>query len=69
LPRSNTREGYADGEDKIYYGVRNPDNTKWELHRLTTLTYGSPDRLTRNGWDARALTGDVDQKKIGRAHV
>jgi ATP-dependent RNA helicase RhlB len=31
-------------------------NTREEARRLE-------DRLTRNGWDARALTGDVDQKK------
>ena len=31
-------------------------NTREEARRLE-------DRLTRNGWDARALTGDVDQKR------
>jgi ATP-dependent RNA helicase RhlB len=31
-------------------------NTREEARRLE-------DRLTRNGWEARALTGDVDQKK------
>ncbi len=31
-------------------------NTREEARRLE-------DRLTRNGWQARALTGDVDQKK------
>jgi ATP-dependent RNA helicase RhlB len=31
-------------------------NTREDARRLE-------DRLTRNGWDARALTGDVDQKK------
>ena len=31
-------------------------NTREEARRLE-------DRLTRNGWDSRALTGDVDQKK------
>src|SRR5262249_59331452 len=31
-------------------------NTREEARRLE-------DRLTRNGWRARALTGDVDQKK------
>src|SRR5713226_3244805 len=31
-------------------------NTREEARRLE-------DRLARNGWDARALTGDVDQKK------
>jgi ATP-dependent RNA helicase RhlB len=35
-------------------------NTREEARRLE-------DRLTRNGWDARALTGDVDQKK--RLHI
>lgn len=42
------RAGYDDGEDKIYYGVRNALKTKWELHRNAELTYGSPDTLTRN---------------------
>jgi ATP-dependent RNA helicase RhlB len=31
-------------------------NTREEARRLE-------DRLTRNGWDARALTGDIDQKR------
>ena len=39
---------YANGETKIVYTVRNADNSKWEKNRFGTLSWGSPDTLTRN---------------------
>jgi hypothetical protein len=41
------RQGYADGDTPVFW-VRNANNTKSEKNRLGTLTYGAPDRLSRN---------------------
>lgn len=42
------RQEFSNGETKVVYVVRNADNTKWEINRFGTLTYGSPDTLSRN---------------------
>lgn len=42
------RQMFANGANKICYAVRNKDNTKWEINRFGTLTYGAPDTLSRN---------------------
>lgn len=41
------RDQFANGENEIVYMVRNATNTKWEKNRFGTLTYGTPDQLTR----------------------
>ena len=51
------RQGYADADATLFYGVRNSDNTKWELNRNATITYGTPDRLTRGVF--RSTNGDA----------
>lgn len=40
-------EAYSNG-DSPYYIVRNSTDTKWEHNRGGTLTYGTPNRLSRN---------------------
>jgi hypothetical protein len=42
------RQEYSNGETKACYVVRNADFTKWEINRFGTLTYGTPDLLSRN---------------------
>lgn len=42
------RQEFSNGETKIVYMVRNAANTKWEKNRFGTLTYATPDTLTRN---------------------
>ncbi len=42
------RQRYSNGETKLVYWVFNQDRTKWEKNRFGTLTYGSPDTLSRN---------------------
>lgn len=41
------RDQFATGENEIVYMVRNAANTKWEKNRFGTLTYGTPDQLSR----------------------
>lgn len=47
-PYLTFRQGYADGNAKTPVLVLNSGRTKWELSRNSTLTYGTPDTLTRN---------------------
>jgi hypothetical protein len=42
------RQRYSNGDDEVIYWVVNADRTKWEKNRFGTLTYGSPDTLSRN---------------------
>lgn len=42
------RQEFSNGETKIVYVVRNASSTKYEINRFGTLTYGSPDTLSRN---------------------
>jgi hypothetical protein len=42
------RQGYPDGNAVTRYAVVNRQNTKLEIHRDCTLTYGEPDQLSRN---------------------
>lgn len=51
------RQEFANGETKIAYMVRNAANTKWELNYATTLTFGTPDTLTRAV--VRSTNGDA----------
>lgn len=42
------RQRYSNGDDEVCYWVVNADRTKWEKNRFGTLTYGTPDQLSRN---------------------
>ncbi len=46
------RAKYGNGDPTVCYYVRNADRTKWEKNQLTTLTYGTPDSLSRNVVDS-----------------
>lgn len=60
----NFRQRYPDGTDDVTFWVVNPDRTKWEKNRGSTLDYGPPDTLTRavvestNGDAPVSWTGD-----------
>src|SRR5689334_16458108 len=46
------RQAFSNGETKVCYVVRNADNTRWEINEFGTLTYGTPDTLSRNVIDS-----------------
>lgn len=57
------RQRFSNGEDEIYYWVVNADRTKWEKNRGGTLTYGTPDTLSRNV--VESTNGDAAVSWVG----
>ncbi len=54
------RQGYPNGNPVTEYTIVNKNNTKVEHHRNTTLTYGSPDQLSRNVWRSTNNDAAID---------
>jgi len=57
------RQRYSNGEDEVVYWVVNANRTKWEKNRFGTLTYGSPDTLSRNV--VESINGDAPVSWVG----
>lgn len=57
------RQRYSNGEDEVVYWVVNSDRTKWEKNRFGTLTYGTPDTLSRNV--VESTNGDAPVSWVG----
>lgn len=57
------RQRFSNGEDEVVYWVVNADRTKWEKNRFGTLTYGTPDTLTRNV--VESTNGDAPVSWVG----
>jgi hypothetical protein len=57
------RQRYSNGETDVVYWVVNADRTKWEKNRFGTLTYGTPDTLTRNV--VESTNGDAPVSWVG----
>jgi hypothetical protein len=57
------RQRYSNGEDEVSYWVVSADRTKWEKNRFCTLTYGTPDTLTRNV--VESTNGDAAVSWVG----
>jgi len=57
------RQRYSNGEDKIVYWVVNASRTKWEKNRFGTLTFGTPDSLSRNV--VESTNGDAPVSWVG----
>lgn len=57
------RQRYSNGEDEVCYWVVSADRAKWEKNRFGTLTYGSPDTLSRNV--VESTNGDAAVSWVG----
>lgn len=57
------RQRFSNGDDELCYWVVNSDRTKWEKNRFGTLTFGSPDTLTRNV--VESTNGDAAVSWVG----
>lgn len=57
------RQRYSNGDDQIVYWVVSADRTKWEKNRLGTLTYGTPDTLSRDVIES--TNGDAPVSWVG----
>ncbi|MPZ31449.1 MAG: hypothetical protein GEV13_10705 [Rhodospirillales bacterium] len=57
------RQRYANGEDEVVYWVVNANRTRWEKNRFGTLTYGTPDTLSRNV--VESTNGDAPVSWVG----
>lgn len=57
------RSRYSNAEDEVVYWVVNADRTKWEKNQLSTLTYGTPDTLSRNV--VESTNGDAPVSWVG----
>lgn len=60
------RQEYANGNDKVCYWVVSDDGTKREKNRFGTLTYGTPDTLTRNV--VKSTDGNAPVSWVGGDH-
>jgi hypothetical protein len=57
------RQRYSNGDDEVCYWVVSADRTKWEKNRFGTLTYGTPDTLSRNV--VESTNGDAPISWVG----
>lgn len=57
------RQRYPDGNIETTFWVVNPDRTKWEKNRYSTLDFGPPDTLSRNV--VESTNGDAPVSWVG----